>query len=158
MWREPCRVPCRSPFRDSLKVDVRLVLPMHSVIHEESLKPVGIYSSTAASPISRWKPLKACWMVCLSISSTATRSRTSGSVYSSNNKLDAEKYTFFSLAALELPRQINWQPNILHCNDWHTTLAAYGNLVKSWEDKNHVVSMITVHNLPFLGPDVKDIL
>ncbi len=83
----------------------------------------------------------------------------SGSVYSSNNKLDAEKYTFFSLAALELPRQINWQPNILHCNDWHTALAAYGNLVKSWEDKkNHVVSMITVHNLPFLGPDVKDIL
>ena len=29
---------------DEVKVDVRLVLPMHSVIREESLKPAGIYS------------------------------------------------------------------------------------------------------------------
>ena len=85
--------------------------------------------------------------------------RASGSVYSSNNKLDAEKYVFYSLAALELPRQINWMPHVIHCNDWHTALTAYGNLVKRWEDKkNRIASLITIHNLPFLGPDVKDIL
>jgi len=85
--------------------------------------------------------------------------RASGSVYSSNNKLDAEKYVFFSLAALELPRQLNWNPNIIHANDWHTALALYGNLVKRWEDKkNRIASVITIHNLPFLGSDVKEIL
>jgi starch synthase len=85
--------------------------------------------------------------------------RSSGSVYSSNNKLDAEKYAFFSLAALELPRQINWEPNVIHANDWHTALAAYGNLVKRWNEKTrHVSSLVTIHNLPFLGPDVKDLL
>jgi starch synthase len=85
--------------------------------------------------------------------------RASGSVYSSNNKLDAEKYAFFALAALELPRQLNWQPNIIHANDWHTALAAYGNLVKRWDEKTRrVSSLITIHNLPFLGPNVKDIL
>jgi starch synthase len=85
--------------------------------------------------------------------------RASGSVYSSNNALDAEKYAFFSLAALELPHQLNWVPNIIHCNDWHTALAAYANLVRRWEDKkNHIASVITIHNLPFLGPDSKDIL
>jgi hypothetical protein len=31
--------------------------------------------------------------------------RANGSVYSLDSKLDAEKYTFFSLAALELPNQ-----------------------------------------------------
>jgi starch synthase len=81
--------------------------------------------------------------------------RASGSVYSSNNKLDGEKYTFFSLAALELPRQINWQPDIIHANDWHTALAAYGNLVRRWDEKSrHISSVVTIHNLPFLGPDV----
>jgi starch synthase len=31
--------------------------------------------------------------------------------------------------------------------------------VKRWEDKkNRIASMITIHNLPFLGPDVKEIL
>jgi starch synthase len=85
--------------------------------------------------------------------------RASGSVYSSNKKLDAEKYVFFSLAALELPRQLNWSPNILHCNDWHTAPAAYGNLVKRWQDKkNRIASLVTIHNLPFLGPDVGEIL
>src|SRR6185503_17453152 len=79
--------------------------------------------------------------------------------YSSNNALDAEKYVFFSLAALELPKQLNWTPDIIHCNDWHTALAAYGTLVRRWEDKkNHIASVITIHNLPFLGPDVKEIL
>jgi starch synthase len=85
--------------------------------------------------------------------------RASGSVYSSNNKLDAEKYAFFSLAALELPRQINWSPNIIHANDWHTALAAYGNLVKRWNEKTRrVSSIVTIHNLPFLGPNISDIL
>lgn len=85
--------------------------------------------------------------------------RASGSVYSSNNKLDAEKYAFFSFAALELPRQLNWEPNIIHANDWHTALAAYGNLVKRWDEKTRrVFSMVTIHNLPFLGPNVRDIL
>jgi starch synthase len=85
--------------------------------------------------------------------------RASGSVYSSNNKLDGEKYTFFSLAALELPRQVNWVPDIIHANDWHTALAAYGNLVRRWDEKSRkVCSIVTIHNLPFLGPDVSSIL
>jgi starch synthase len=85
--------------------------------------------------------------------------RASGTVYSSNNKLDAEKYVFFSLAALELPTHLHWQPNLIHANDWHTALAVYGNLVKRWEDKaNRIASLITIHNLPFLGPEIKDLL
>ena len=83
--------------------------------------------------------------------------RASGSVYSSNNKLDGEKYAFFSLAALELPRHINWTPDIIHANDWHTALASYGNLVKRWDEKTRrVSSIVTIHNLPFMGPDVSD--
>jgi starch synthase len=38
-------------------------------------------------------------------------------------------------------------------------LAAYGNLVKRWNEKSRrVASLVTIHNLPFLGPNVSDIL
>lgn len=144
---------------DELKIDVRLVLPMHTVIKQDGLKPLGIYSFSRGDVEIQVEAFEGALDGMPVYFINGDPIRASGTVYSSNNKLDAEKYAFFSLAALELPRQINWSPNIIHCNDWHTALAAYGNLVKRWEDKKiRVASLVTVHNLPFLGPDVKEIL
>ena len=149
----------RTLSNDEIKIDVRLVLPYHTVIRQESLKPVGIYSIPRGKTEVQVEAYEGVFDGLPVYIINGDPIRASGSVYSSNNKLDAEKYVFFALAALELPRQINWNPNIIHANDWHTALAAYGNLVKRWEDKkNRVASMVTIHNLPFLGPDVKDIL
>ncbi|MDQ2691244.1 MAG: glycogen synthase, partial [Chloroflexota bacterium] len=149
----------RALSNDDLKVDVRLVLPYHSVIRSDTLRPISIYSIARGREELQVEVYEGMQdgMPVYFISGEPIRA--SGSVYSSNNRLDAEKYTFFSLAALELPRQINWEPNIIHANDWHTALAAYGNLVKRWNEKSRrVSSMVTIHNLPFLGPDVKEIL
>jgi starch synthase len=144
---------------DELKIDVRLVLPLHTVIRAESLKPVGIYSIPRGQTEVQAEAFEGALEGMPVYFINGDPIRASGSVYSSNNKLDAEKYVFFSLAALELPRQLNWQPDIIHANDWHTALAAYGNLVKRWEDKkNRIASVVTIHNLPFLGPEVKEIL
>ena len=141
------------------KLDVRLVLPLHSVIRQDSLRPVGIYSIPRSESEVQVEAFEGILDGMPVYFINGEPIRASGSVYSSNNKLDAEKYTFFSLAALELPRQINWTPNIVHVNDWHTALAAYGNLVRRWEDKkNRTVSVVTIHNLPFMGPNVKEIL
>jgi starch synthase len=85
--------------------------------------------------------------------------RANGSVYSLDAKLDAEKYAFFSLAAIQLPAHINWQPDVVHANDWHTALSVYISLTKRWEEgARHVAGMITLHNLPFMGPDMSAIL
>ena len=144
---------------EELKIDIRLVLPHHSVIKEENLKPVGMYSIPRGKSEVQVEAFEGTLDGMPVYFINGEPIRASGSVYSSNNKLDAEKYAFFALAALELPRQIGWQPHVLHCNDWHTALASYGNLVKRWEDKkNRVSSVVTIHNLPFLGPDVKEIL
>lgn len=79
----------------------------------------------------------------------------SGSVYSSDPALDAEKYAFFALAALELTHQLDWHPNVVHANDWHSALACYALLLKRWDGQfPGVTSVITVHNLPFMGPDL----
>ncbi|RPJ29337.1 MAG: glycogen synthase [Chloroflexi bacterium] len=149
----------RALSNDEIKLDVRLVLPHHSVIRSDSLKAVGIYSIPRGKTEVQVEVSEGVLegMPVYFINGDPIRS--SGSVYSSNSKLDAEKYVFFSLAALELPRQINWEPNVIHANDWHTALTAYGNLVKRWKEKTRrVSSLVTIHNLPFLGPDVKDLL
>lgn len=149
----------RALSNDEVKVDVRLVLPMHSVIREESLKPLSIYSIPRGNAEVQVEVFEGVQDGMPVYFINGDPIRASGSVYSSNKKLDAEKYIFFSLAALELSRQLSWAPSIIHCNDWHTAPAAYGNLVKRWEDKkNRIASLVTIHNLPFLGPDVKDIL
>ena len=149
----------RALSNDDIKVDVRLVLPHHSVIRPDSLRPVGIYSIPRGRDEVQVEAYEGILDGMPVYFINGDPIRASGSVYSSNNKLDAEKYTFFSLAALELPRQINWTPNIIHANDWHTALAAYGNLVKRWSEKTRRVSaLVTIHNLPFLGPNVSDIL
>jgi starch synthase len=142
-----------------IRLDVRLVLPLHSVIRQDSLRPVGIYSIPRGESEVQVEAFEGVLDGMPVYFINGEPIRASGSVYSSNNKLDAEKYTFFSLAALELPRQINWTPDIIHANDWHTALASYGNLVKRWEDKkNHITSVVTIHNLPFMGPNVREIL
>jgi starch synthase len=149
----------RALSHDELKIDVRLVLPQHAVIRPDTFRPVGMYSIPRGKTEVQVQAYEGILDGMPVYFLNGEPIRSSGSVYSSNNKLDAEKYTFFSLAALELPRQLNWEPNIIHVNDWHTALAAYGNLVKRWGEKTRrVSSLVTIHNLPFLGPNVRDIL
>ena len=145
----------RALSNDDLKVDVRLVLPYHTVIHADTIRPMGIYSIPRGDSEIQVEAFEGTLAGMPVYFLNGDPIRASGSVYSSNNKLDGEKYTFFSLAALELPRQLNWNPDIIHANDWHTALAAYGNLVKRWGEKTRKVSsIVSIHNLPFLGPDV----
>ena len=66
---------------------------------------------------------------------------------------DLERFVFFSQAVIELPRRIGWQPDILHCQDWHAALAV--PLLKAalrnnsaWSD---CASIFTIHNLSYQG-------
>jgi len=144
---------------EELKVDVRLVLPYHAALRADGVKPLGIFSIPRAGSEVQAEAFETSLdgMPVYLINGEPVRA--SGSVYSSDSALDAEKYAFFSLASLELPRHVNWTPDIIHANDWHTALAAYGLLTKRWEEgARKVASLITLHNLPFLGPDVREIL
>ncbi len=138
-------------------IDVRLVLPMHPVVKTvvQSVRPITIFPlQNKKGEIqvqvfeTNLEGLPVYFLDGEPVSS-------SGSVYSSDNALDAEKYTFFSLAALELTRQLDWKPNIVHANDWHTALACYALLLNRWDGKfPGVSSVLTLHNLPFMGPDI----
>ena len=74
-------------------------------------------------------------------------------VYTTDTLIDGLKYTFFSLAALELCRYLDWSPDILHANDWHTAPAVYSLSVDRKVNPffSATASVLGVHNLPYLG-------
>jgi starch synthase len=144
---------------DDIKVDVRLVLPYHPVIKAENLKPLEVFSLRQNNVEVEVEAFETSVNDLPVYLINGEPIRANGSVYSADSKLDAEKYTFFSLACLELARQLNWSPDVIHANDWHTGLSLYGNLTKRWENNaRHMAGVLTVHNLPFMGSDVSALL
>jgi starch synthase len=144
---------------DNLHLDVRIVIPYHPVIKADNLKPLGIFSIKRGETEVHVDAFETMLNGIPVYLINGEPIRANGSVYSSDAKLDSEKYAFFSLAALELPRHINWTPNVIHANDWHTALSIYGSLARSWEEGvQRIASVLTVHNLPYMGADVSAIL
>ncbi len=66
---------------------------------------------------------------------------------------DAERFIFFSRAALELAKVLKWPPHIVHCNDWHTALVP--NWLKTiYKDDPfwaRTRTVFTIHNLAYQG-------
>ena len=66
---------------------------------------------------------------------------------------DCERFAYFSRAVVETPGQLDWSPDIIHCNDWQTALIP----VYLLEDKyripqlNHVRTVFTIHNVEYQG-------
>ncbi len=149
----------RALSNEDIKLDVRLVLPYHPAVKADNLKPLGMFSLARGAAEIQVEASETVLHGMPVYFIGGEPIRANGSVYSLDANLDAEKYAFFSFAALELTRQINWAPDVIHGNDWHTALSMYASLTKRWEEgSRHVASVITLHNLPFMGPNVSEIV
>jgi starch synthase len=66
---------------------------------------------------------------------------------------DAERFIFFCRATLEAVKHLGWQPDVIHCHDWHTALVP--NLLKTIYAGDpfffNVASVYTIHNLAYQG-------
>ncbi|MBI4301117.1 MAG: glycogen/starch synthase, partial [Chloroflexi bacterium] len=70
------------------------------------------------------------------------------------NPENPETFAFFGRAALAVPKALAWQPDIIHCNDWHTALAPYWLKSLYYEDDlfyKNTASVLTIHNLSYQG-------
>lgn len=71
-------------------------------------------------------------------------------------KKENTRFFFFDLAVLAFLRKINYQPDILHCHDWHTGLIPYF-LKGRFKNENfwkNTATVFTIHNLAYqLGHD-----
>jgi len=65
---------------------------------------------------------------------------------------DAQRFTFFCRAVLEMLPGIGWQPDIIHCNDWQTGPVPF--LLKTMgQDQffSRTATVFTIHNLQYQG-------
>ena len=142
-----------SPIPDEL--DVRLVIPYHPSIRFDQYSPEHIveYSihSTDGDVLAKAYSLEADGLPIYIIGGAPIDQETA--VYSQDLETDGYKYVFFSMACLELSRKLNWKPDILHANDWHTAAAVYSLALNRPTDPffSHTASLLTIHNLPYLG-------
>lgn len=66
---------------------------------------------------------------------------------------DGERFGYFATAIIEMLEVIDWIPDIIHCNDWHTAMVPV-LLVDRYHWKNrlrHIRKVFTIHNLRFQG-------
>jgi starch synthase len=62
-------------------------------------------------------------------------------------KGELERFLLFCRVVLDILPKLDWQPDIVHCHDWHTAL------IPLWLKKNnyHYASIFTIHNLAYQG-------
>lgn len=138
---------------DLESVDIRLVMPFHGAIQRQSypLHQVATYEIPHVSG-----PIFA-EVLCTDIFGlpvyliSGAPIPPDAPVYSPDTAIDGHKFTFFSLAALELIRHLEWTPDILHANDWHTAPAVYALSMHANPAYKGIASLLGVHNLPYLG-------
>ncbi len=66
---------------------------------------------------------------------------------------DGERFAFFSKAILEMLHYIDFDPDIIHCNDWQTALVpVYLNVFFRGEEKyRNIKTVLTLHNIQYQG-------
>ena len=67
-------------------------------------------------------------------------------------EFEAEQYAFFTRAVLEAIPRLDFDPQVLHCNDWHT--AAMPFLLKTQyagQPQGGLKTLLTLHNLAYQG-------
>lgn len=142
-------------------IDVRLVIPFHTSIRAEGLTLVRETVFTIPH-YGREIPVQ---VFCTDVKGLPvyliSGAPVTGSlkVYDPNPQADGEKYVFFSIAALEMARRLDWRPDIVHANDWHTAAAVY-EVRRMQEDPfwKGVKTIFSVHNLGYMGAEAENAL
>ena len=66
---------------------------------------------------------------------------------------DGERFILFCRATLEAIRVLQWSPDIIHCNDWHTGIVPNWMHTLYQDDPffAHTATVYTIHNLAYQG-------
>lgn len=64
---------------------------------------------------------------------------------------NAERFAFFADAALHTSKTLDFKPDVVHCNDWHTALTPYFMQADKSDFYANSKSILTIHNGAFHG-------
>ncbi|MBR2418903.1 MAG: glycogen synthase, partial [Clostridia bacterium] len=73
---------------------------------------------------------------------------------------DAERFTFFSRAILEILPVVDFKPDIIHCNDWQTALTPvfYTTFYSKDPWYQGIKTVFTIHNIQYQGTYGKELI
>ena len=143
----------------SLDHEVAIVLPFYSKIHESitsSLDHVGHFTINMS-----WRKVEAKIL--------HTRFRRIDYLFIQNDRYfarrniygeqdDGERFAFFSLAAVELMKRYDLNPDIVHVHDWQVAMIPVLMREKEGEYFRNTKSILTIHNPAFQGGFSKDFI
>ncbi|MGQ9557072.1 MAG: glycogen synthase GlgA [Desulfurispora sp.] len=73
---------------------------------------------------------------------------------------EAERFIFFCRAVLEMLPLLDWQPDLIHCNDWHTGPIPF--LLQARYRQNAfyrpIATLFSIHNLKYQGIFPREVL
>ncbi len=66
---------------------------------------------------------------------------------------DAQRFTVFGRGVIEAIRLLDWQPDVIHANDWHTAVVPTWLDVSGWREPffRDIATLFTIHNLAYQG-------
>jgi starch synthase len=141
-------------------IDARLILPLHqqidrSLLHEKVIADVPVDWRGQVSPIRVFQ----------SEAAGAPAYLIDAGLYFDKPSLygyanDHERYAFFSRAALALLKKLDWQPDVIHGNDWPCGFAISELRARRRHDEffKSTKTLFSIHNLAYQGAfDPKDL-
>lgn len=149
----------RMASKSDINIEVRVAVPYHQTIKDKNfpISSMGSYLLESGRGLEEVQVYKYISNGTVYYLLDGKSIQNSPVPYSNDPKADAEKYTFFSLAAIHLPDFLNWPINILHANDWHTALSVYALKRIDGHTKPEIKTILSVHNLPFMGNGMEEI-
>ncbi|MGM9615045.1 MAG: glycogen synthase [Oscillospiraceae bacterium] len=135
-----------------LGFDARVMIPYHRIIKEKYAADIEYLFSfeiklgwrTKFVGVHRLMLDKTCvWLI-------ENEEYFGGEIYLKNR--EGEQYAYFTRAALEALFRLDFIPDIIHCNDWHTGMIPL--LLKTQyvgSAMGHTKTLITIHNIAYQG-------
>lgn len=139
-------------------IDVRIVIPKYSIIDDKKYKTRLIKKSVKIKFDNRQETFNI-YQTYLPHSEVIVylvdhqKYLGHGGVYpspdasSTGSPSEAHRFVFFSSSVLKMFEPLNWQPDVIHCHDWHVALIP--TLVKL--SKTRIPTLLTIHNLAYQG-------
>ena len=128
--------------------DVRVIMPRYGIIKADEFPVIPVIDNLNIEVMKTTK------QVSLKLTELGSGVKVylldSDEFYNSTEvygKDELRRFFLFCRAILDILPELDWQPDIIHCHDWHTAL------IPLWLKKNgsHYASIFTIHNLAYQG-------
>jgi starch synthase len=136
--------------------DVRLAMPLYKMIEDDArwtVKPmidkldVTMGSKWSKTAVVKQTDLEGVPVMLIGTDQWFPLSVDSASVYQPGGM----QHVFLSQAILTACEELNWIPDVIHCNDWHTGFLPVILREKATGVWDRVASIYTIHNLAYQG-------